>query len=92
MQDEQLREVFLQELEHLLEQPEIDVWFACESDFEGDPRPRKRWDKKRRKTRITKNGSQLRMNVIGMFCPGTGQFFAIEASNSDSATYQAFFR
>jgi transposase len=90
MQDEQLREVFLQELAHLLEQPEIDVWFADESGFEGDPRPRKRWDKKGRKTRITKNGGHLRMNVIGMVCPRTGQFFAIEASHSDSATYQAF--
>jgi len=30
------------------------------------------------------------MNVIGMVCPRTGQFFAIEASHSDSATYQAF--
>ena len=30
------------------------------------------------------------MNVIGMVCPRTGQFFAIEASHSDSATFQAF--
>jgi len=30
------------------------------------------------------------MNVIGMVCPRTGQFFAIEASHSDWATYQAF--
>jgi transposase len=89
-QDEQLREVFLQELKQLLEQPGVDVWFADESGFEGDPRPRKRWDKKGRKTRVTKNGGHLRMNVIGMVCPRTGQFFAIEASHSDSATYQAF--
>ena len=89
-QDEHLREVFLQELKQLLEQPEVDVWFTDESGFEGDPRPRKRWDKKGRKTRITKNGGHLRMNVIGMVCPRTGQFFAIEASHSDSATFQAF--
>lgn len=89
-QDEQLREVFLQELNQLLEQPGVDVWFADESGFEGDPRPRKRWDKKGRKTRVTKNGGHLRMNVIGMVCPRTGQFFAIEASHSDSVTYQAF--
>ena len=30
------------------------------------------------------------MNVIGMVCPRSGQFFAIEASHSDSITYQAF--
>jgi transposase len=89
-QDEELRETFLHELKELLDQPEVDVWFADESGFEGDPRPRKRWDKKGRKTRVTKNGDHLRMNVIGMVCPRTGQFFAIEASHSDSATYQAF--
>ena len=89
-QDEQLRETYLQELKGLLEQPNVDIWFADESGFEGDPRPRKRWDKKGRKTRVTKNGDHLRMNVIGMVCPRTGQFFAIEASHSDSATYQVF--
>ena len=30
------------------------------------------------------------MNVIAMVCPRSGEFFAIEASHSDSATYQAF--
>jgi transposase len=89
-QDEQLRQAFLQELEKLFKRPDVDIWFADESGFEGDPRPRKRWDKKGRKTRITKNGGHLRMNVIGMVCPRTGQFFAIEASHSDSATYQVF--
>ena len=53
-QDEQLREVFLKELKQLLNQPDVDIWFADESGFEGDPRPRKRWDKKGRKTRVTK--------------------------------------
>ena len=78
------------ELEQLCNQADVDVWFADESGFEGDPRPRKRWDKKGRKTRVTKNGGHLRMNAIGMVCPRTGQFFAIEASHSDSVTYQAF--
>ena len=90
MQDEQLREAFVLELQKLFEQPDVDVWFADESGFEGDPRPRKRWDKKGRKTRVTKNGGHLRMNVTGMVCPRSGEFFAIEASHSDAATYQAF--
>lgn len=90
MQDEQLREAFVLQLQKLFEQPDVDIWFADESGFEGDPRPRKRWDKKGRKTRVTKNGGHLRMNVIGMVCPRSGEFFAIEASHSDSATYQAF--
>jgi hypothetical protein len=37
-----------------------------------------------------KNPGFLRMNVIGMVCPRTGQFFAIKASDADSATFQAF--
>jgi transposase len=89
-QDEKQRKTFLEELEQLYNQPDVDIWFADESGFEGDPRPRKRWDKKGRKTRVTKNGGHLRMNVIGMVYPRTGQFFAIEASHSDSMTYQAF--
>lgn len=48
-QDEQLREKFLQELEQLFNQPDVDIWFADESGFEGDPRPRRRWDKKGKK-------------------------------------------
>jgi putative transposase len=89
-QDEQLRETFLHELRQLMDQRDIDIWYADESGFEGDPRPRKRWDKKGRKTRVTRNGGHLRMNVIGMVCPRTGQFFAIEASHSDTDTFQAF--
>lgn len=89
-QNEQQRELFLHELKQLYGNPDVDIWFADESGFEGDPRPRKRWDKKGRKTRVTKNGDHLRMNVVGMVCPRTGQFFAIEASHSDSQIFQAF--
>ena len=39
---------------------------------------------------MTPNGGHLRMNVIGMVCPLSAQSFAIEASHSDSATFQAF--
>ncbi|MCK7469775.1 MAG: transposase [Desulfomicrobium escambiense] len=64
---------------------------ADDSGVEGDPRPRRRrWDLKGRKTRATKNGDHLRMNAIGMVCPRTGQFFAIDASHSDAVMFQAF--
>ena len=89
-QDEALRESFRQQLRELCQQPDVDIWFADESGFEGDPRPRRRWDKKGNKTRSTKNGDHLRMNVMGMVCPRTGEFFAIETSHSDSETFQAF--
>jgi transposase len=89
-QDEKQRAQFLEKLKHLSQQADIDLWFADESGFEGDPRPRKRWDRKGNKTRVTKNGDHLRMNVMGMVCPRTGEFFAIETSHSDSDIFQIF--
>ena len=89
-QDEALRETFRQQLKELYQEPDVDIWFADESGFEGNPRPRRRWDKKGNKTRSAKNGDHLRMNVMGMVCPRTGEFFAIETSHSDSETFQAF--
>ncbi len=89
-QDEQKRQAFCQQLHELLQDPKLDIWFADESGFEGDPRPRRRWDRKGRKTRVTKNGDHLRMNVMGMVCPRSGQFFAIQASHSDTVMFQAF--
>jgi len=89
-QDEAQREQFRNRVQQLLKQCDVDIWFADESGFEGDPRPRRRWDRKGNKTRVTRNGDHIRMNVIGMVCPRTGQFFAIEASHSDSETFQAF--
>ena len=89
-QDEAKRDKFRQTLNQLCQQPDVDIWFADESGFEGDPRPRRRWDRKGNKTRVTKNGDHVRMNVMGMVCPRTGEFFAIEASHSDSDTFQAF--
>lgn len=89
-QDEELRKQFIERLENLYKDEGIDIWFADESGFEGDPRPRRRWDRKGKKTRVTKNGNHIRMNAIGMVCPRTGQFFAIETSHSDTETFQAF--
>ena len=89
-QDEQLRQAFRDHLSELSTHEEIDIWFADESGFEGDPRPRRRWDKKGRKTRSTKNGDHLRMNVLGMVCPRSGEFFGIEATHVCSDMFQAF--
>jgi transposase len=89
-QDEEKRENFLKWLKQTCENSQIDIWFQDESGFEGDPRPRRRWDKKGSKTQVTKNGDHLRMNVMGMVCPRTGEFFAIETSHSDTDTFQAF--
>jgi len=89
-QDEEKRKIFLKELEILYNDSGVDIWFQDESGFEGDPRPRRRWDKKGNKTRVTKNGDHLRMNVMGIICPRTGEFFALETSHSDTETFQVF--
>lgn len=89
-QDEEKREIFRKEMKELCQNPDIDIWFADESGFEGESRPRRCWDKKGSKTHVTHNGDHLRMNVIGMVCPRTGEFFVIEASHVDSDLFQAF--
>lgn len=71
-QDEKQREMFRQNLKQLSEQDDVDLWIADESGFEGDPRPRKRWDRKGSKTTVTKNGDHRRMNVMGMFVHAPG--------------------
>lgn len=89
-QDETLRKAFRERLKTLHEQTDIDIWFMDESGFEGECRSRRRWDKKGRKTRIVRNGDHLRMNVMGMVCPRTGEFFALEVSHVDSVVFQSF--
>jgi len=89
-QDEKLREAFRNQLRLLSEQEDIDIWFEDESGFEGDPRPRRRWDRKGNKTRSTKNGDHIRMNTLGTVCPRTGEFFAIEATHVCPEMFQIF--
>jgi transposase len=89
-QDEELRQAFREKLRTLSEDEGVDLWFGDESGFEGDPRPRRRWDKKGAKTQSTKNGDHLRMNVLGMVCPRSGDFFALEATHVCADMFQAF--
>ncbi len=89
-QDEEKRQAFRETLRELSENPDVELWFADESGFEGESRSRQRWDKKGRKTRVTHNGDHIRMNALGMVAPRTGEFFAIEASHVDSDVFQAF--
>ena len=89
-QDEQLRQEFRAHLRQWLGDDDIELWFGDESGFEGDPRPRRRWAKKGEKTRATKNGDHIRMNVTGMICPRTGQAYLLEFTHSDTDTFQVF--
>lgn len=89
-QDEEARKAFLERLRVWLTDNSIDLWYLDEVGVEGDPRPRRRWVQKGDKARITKNGDHIRMNVTGMVCPRTGQFYALEFSHSDSVVFQTF--
>lgn len=89
-QDEQKRQAFREQLKILSSLSDLDIWFADESGFEGECRSRRRWDRVGAKTRIIRNGDHIRMNVIGMVCPRTGEFFALEVSHVDTDMFQAF--
>lgn len=89
-QDEALREEFRVRLREWLCDERVELWFADESGFEGDPRPRRRWAKKGSKLRVVKNGDHVRMNVCGMIAPRTGQAYLLEFTHSDTDTFQAF--
>ena len=89
-QDEEARKAFLERLRGWLADDNIDLWYLDEVGVEGDPRPRRRWAKKGEKARIPRNGDHVRMNVTGMVCPRTGQFYALEFSHSDSVVFQIF--
>ena len=89
-QDATARAAFVEQVQAWLADAHIDLWYQDEMGVEGDPRPRRRWILKGEKGRVTRNGDHLRMNVSGMVCPRTGQFFALELSHSDGEMFQIF--
>lgn len=89
-QDEEAREAFVERIRAWLQDDEIDLWFCDEMGVEGDPRPRRRWSKKGTKPTVTKNGDHVRMNVTGVVCPRTGQFYALEFTHTDREVFQVF--
>jgi transposase len=89
-QDEVKRQAFLDQLKTYMNDPQYEIWYLDESGFEGDPRPRRRWAKKGDKIRIPYKGEHIRMNVSGMICPRTGEFYALEFTHIDSQVFQVF--
>jgi len=90
LQDETKRQNYLKKLKALLENPNIDVWYLDETGVEADPRPKRRWAEKGKKLKVTKNGGHIRMNVTGMVCPRTGNFYALEFTHVDKDVFQVF--
>jgi hypothetical protein len=89
-QNEEQRQLFLERLKALLLDDTVDIWYLEEMGIEGDPRPRRRWAQKGAKIRIPYYGEHLRMNVIGLVGPRTGQFYALEFTHTDSEVFQVF--
>ena len=87
-QDEEQRQAFVERLRAWLGDADVELWFQDEMGVEGDPRPRRRWAKKGEKTRGTKNGDHIRVNVSGMVCPRTGEVFAMGFTHSDRECFQ----
>lgn len=89
-QDEHKREAFLNQLAQYLADPDVEIWYLDESGIEGDPRPRRRWAQKGKKIRVAYEGAHIRMNVTGVVCPRTGEFFSLIFSHSDTEIFQIF--
>lgn len=89
-QDEEARQRYRERLRALLTDDQVDLWYVDETGVEGDPRPRRRWAKKGEKSRVGYRGEHVRMNVTGMICPRTGEFYALEFTHSDSVVFQTF--
>jgi transposase len=89
-QDEHAREAFREKLRVMDKDPDVEIWFADETGIEGEPKPRRRWAKKGSTPHMVKNGDHIRLNIMGMVCPRTGEFAAIESPHSDSEWFQTF--
>lgn len=89
-QDEEKRKDFIKLIREFLLDEDIDLWYLDECGVEGDPRPRRHLAKKGDKIRQPYKGSHIRMNVTGVVCPRTGEFYALEFSHSDTQIFQIF--
>lgn len=89
-QDEQARQAHVEQVAQWLLDDTVELWWADESGFEGDPRPRRRWAKKGSAPTRVKNGDHLRTNVLGAICPRTGEFSGIEVDCCNTACFQVF--
>jgi transposase len=89
-QDEAKRPEFLEKLQKWLSDQQSELWYLDEFGVEGDPRPKRRWAVKGEKTRLPYSGDHIRMNVAGIICPQTGEFYALEFTHMDAEVFQVF--
>lgn len=84
------RKQFIPELQALLEDPKIEVFFGDEAGFEGDPRPRQRWVKRGSRPTQGYYGGHIRQNVVGAINPASGQLVSLIVPHCDTEVFQAF--
>ncbi len=89
-QDEKKREEFKTLMRILCQDENIELWFSDETGIEGEPRPRRKWAPSGTRPTVVRNGDHVRLSILGMVCPRTGELFTIEASHTDSVVFQAF--
>jgi len=63
---------FRAELEKIVADPEVEIWFGDEGGFEGDPWPSGRWVERGSRPTVPYRGDHIRQIVIGAVCPDSG--------------------
>ncbi len=58
-QDEEKRRVVLEELKVWLADTDTDIWYLDETGIEGDPRPRRRWEKVGSRGKVSYKGKHI---------------------------------
>ena len=89
-QNEDDRRQYLKELEQLVADPEVELWFGDECGVEGDPRPRQRWVQPGQPRTVPYRGDHIRQNVIGAVCPQNGQLFSLIVDGVDTDVFQVY--
>jgi len=89
-QDVEKRRQFVEDLNNLLSEGDLEVWFCDESGFLADPRPRRIWAKKGTVPTTPATGLHLRESVIGAVYPESGELTALVVRSVDTNVFQAF--
>lgn len=89
-QNEQERQAFLQQLQSLSADPQVELWFGDECGVEGDPRPRRRWVQPGQPRIVPYLGDHIRQSVVGVVCPQSGELFSLIIDGVDTDVFQFF--
>lgn len=89
-QDEEKRQVFLEQLRGWTADDKVELWFLDETGVEGDPRPRRRWSQPGQPRIVPHLGDHIRQNVVGAVCPKNGALFSLIVNGMDTEVFQIY--